>query len=534
MRLNLSRRQKMNCSTMFKRLPVLAVLLWLISAVLVQAEEEREYLPAGEAEILLVHNESPSDDEAEDIEYISMLANALNRSLDFGTPEQCADIVSKYSYIICYGLDEVPGKFMEELGDYDGSLMVLGSAFMEKYLTETGQAAFCAGRETQEKGKLEYCFSEENRFEELVEIRGMRKFLEEGYTNGEITAGNKSYPFCSQVGNVRFIPVTDFSGSLARAALMQEIVQWMWPYLDSPPDYAQYFVLDKVYPFMSAEKLKERVDILIESGIPFVISVMPVLQNTEFPSMKQFCQVLSYAQANGGAVILNAPVIHKADTDIDELYEKLTDMTVAYTDYGVYPLGIEVPLSWTNDETYLKVLQRYRTVFVCDDGSSSGFDLDSHKNSLYYNYHQLVLPLIGLDKTGTSYLKCYSSALYLDSCEETGVLEEKIKNCRESSVPFKNLWDMNHSVWANDFWMNYEDRILSINGKEAVIEFQPEAFDEDFDYGRNIIQRITVSLQNQNKILMVLVAAIVVIFVSFIIYARKRNRRNFFFDDKRE
>ena len=184
----------------------------------------------------------------------------------------------------------------------------------------------------------------------------MRKFLEEGYTNGEITAGNKSYPFCSQVGNARFIPVTDFSGSLARAALMQEIVQWMWPYLDSPPDYAQYFVLDKVYPFMSAEKLKERVDILIESGIPFVISVMPVLQNTEFPSMKQFCQVLGYAQANGGAVILNAPVIHKADTDIDELYEKLTDMTVAYTDYGVYPLGIEVPLSWTNDETYLYLL----------------------------------------------------------------------------------------------------------------------------------------------------------------------------------
>lgn len=532
MQLNSNRKQKTNCSMMFKRLLVLAIIMWLIGTMPVWAEEDAAYIPAGEAEILLVHNESPSSEE--DIEFISMLASALNRSLDFGTPEQCEDYVSKYDYVICCNLDEVPDRFMEGLKDYKGNLMILGSAFLEKYLGQTGQGSYYMGAGGQEKGKLEYSFSEEDRFEEIVETRGLREFSGDGYVSGEITAGDKTYPFCSQVGNVRFIPVTHYPGKLARAALMQEIVQWMWPYLDTPPDYAQYFVLDKVYPFMSAEKLKERVDVLIESGIPFIISVMPFAQNTEFPSMKQFCQVLSYAQANGGAVILNAPIIHKSDIDIDELYDKLTDMTVAYTEQGIYPLGIEVPFSWVNDEMYLKVLQRYRTVFVYDDGSSSGFDIDSHKNQLYYNYHQLVLPLIELDQTGVSYLKCYSSALYLDSCEETEVLEEKIKNCKNSSVPFKNLWDMDHSVWANDFLMNYEKRILSINGEELQIGFEPEEFDEDFDYGRNTLQRITVNLQSQNQVLLVLVVVIVVVFVSFIIYARKRNKKNFFYDDRGE
>lgn len=520
---------------MFKSVMVLTTILWLLlSALPVYAQEETAYLPSGEAEILLVHEEIPSPAQEEDIEYISLLASALNRSLDFGTPRQCADVVSKYKYIICYNLDRVSRNFLEELEYFQGSLLILGSTFPEEYLMQTGQGAYYINGEIQEKGRLEYSFSEDNRFEELVEIKGMGAFLTNGYASGEITAGDVTYPFCSQVGNVRFIPVTDYSGKLVKAALMQEIVQWMWPYQDTPPDYAQYFVLDKVYPFMSAERLKERVDVLIESGIPFVISVMPITQNTEFPSMKQFCQVLSYAQANGGAILLNVPIIHQTNVDIEELYEKLTDMTLAYTNYGVYPLGIEVPFSWTNDESYLKVLQRYRTVFVYDDGENSGFQIEAHKNSLYYNYHQLVLPLIELDHTGTSYLKCYSSALYFDSGAEIEVLEEKIKNCKDSSVPLKNLWDMSHSVWANDFWLNYENHILSINEEEIVVDFHPEVFDEEYDYGRNIIQRITVSLQNQNKVLMILVAVIVVLFVSFIAYARKRNKRDFLYEDKRE
>lgn len=546
---------------MFKGAAVLCLFLCLLTAVPVHAEEEQTYLPSGEAEILLVHNETMTSAEEEDIEFISMAATSLNKSCDFGTPQQCADYVSKYKNIICYNLDDASLEFMEELDTSGASLMILGSTFMEQFWSYTGQKSYYITEEnqglteekqdlkeenqklTQEnqtleehpvKGKLYYAFSEENTFEELVEMKGLKAFLHGNYSSGEITAGNETIPFCSQVGNVRFIPVTAYSGKLVRAALMQEMVQWMWPYRDAPPDYAQYFVLDQVYPFMPAEKLKEKVDVLIESGIPFAISVMPISQNTEFPSMKQFCQVLSYAQANGGAVILNAPIIHQTEVEIDELYEKLTDMTTAYTNYGVYPLGLQVPLSWTNDEVYLKVLERYKTVFVYDDGKSSGFEIDSHQNVLFQNSHQLILPLIELDHTGTSYLKCYSSALYFNAGEDLEVLEQKLRNCKESSVPFKSLWDMSHSVWANDFSMDYENHILCINEEERVIEFHPEEFDEDFEYGRNALQRITVSLQNQNKVLMLLVAVIIVLFTLLILYARKRNKRNFFYDDNRE
>ena len=53
-----------------------------------------------------------------------------------------------------------------------------------------------------------------------------------------------------------------------------------------------YPVLDEVYPFMQSDLLVEKIDLFIDSGISFTITVMPIYQNTDYPAFLRFCDIL--------------------------------------------------------------------------------------------------------------------------------------------------------------------------------------------------------------------------------------------------
>jgi len=490
---------------------------------------EDAVFPENRGDILLIYDRNPDEQVSANVEVLVNMASAMGRTMDYGTVKECMDVMEDYSYIICYDLQDTDKEFDKRFQKLDGTRMVIGSSYMERYLRGQRNSNAILGAEEQKRGRLSYSFDGSQEYEELIEADGLVEFQHEGYENGSLYFGGHRYPFCSQVSDIRFLPLTDYTGKLAGAALMQEFQKWLWPYDDLPPDYAQYLVIDEVYPFMPADQLMNTLEMVAEQNIPYVISVMPVLENSDFPSMKQFCQVLAYAQKHNGLVILHAPIIHKEVQEIEELYEKLTDMTMAYVEHGVYPMGIEVPYSWTNEEPYREVLKRYRTVFVYDDGKDTGFSLEDHTNAFCRQGHQLVYPLIQLDDLGVSQLKCYSSALYLDDSLAEEELKQIVENTRISANPFMNLWNLNHDVWINDFRINYQDHILYLNGQESEMAYEPEPYDEDYDFGRTALQKISVNLQNQNQVLMVVVVVVIIIFASFIVYARIRTRRRFLY-----
>lgn len=524
MPLSLSRRWRASFSTTCKALCCCLILLAANAA----SARARANTPADAARMLLVYDvRNPAMAEG-DVERFCTMMTAMGKSLDFGDIRDYRDTLSAYQYVVCYRLEEIAEDDMKALCDYEGHLMIMGSETMKRYLINTGREDRIVRESELDRGTLRYAFSAETPFEEIVEAENIALFdAQQGA--GTIAVHNQAYPFFSRIDGVCFTPVTSLASRLAQAAMMQEIANWMWPYQDTPPDYGQHLVLDAIYPFMDAQALLEKIDALIDEGIPYVLSVMPIYQNTSYPAMVQFCQVLRYAQQNGGFIILHAPIIQAVRRDEEELYQVLTDGIRAYTDNGVYPLGIEVPVSWTNDEFYLNILKRYRTVFVRDTGEDSGFRLDAGHNGLYDNAHQLVMPSIPLDNTGASQLTCYPSAIYLDAygtdVDQIRALVDQLKHQR---VPFQNLWQWTHSVWANELHLSYEGERLYLNGEAVNRVFEPVAFDETYDYNRNIINRITVSIQSQNRWLTAATVIIVAMFAGFMIYLRRINRKSFF------
>lgn len=523
-----SRKRRTSCNMTCKALCLmLTVPLALAFPALALAQEEAA---PPEAEVLLLYDQRNHRLAAKDIERFSFMASGMGKSLVFGDAEDFRGSLARYDHVIGYRLEEISEEALQALCDYQGELWIFGSAFMKRYLNAVGRPELVLEESGFDRGVMSYAFSSGAAMEGIVEAEDIARFQTEREGRGNILAGGQAYPFVSWVAGVRFTPVTSLSAELTQAAVLREWRDWMWPYADAAPDYPQYLVLDAIDPFMDAAVLLDQVNALIGEGLPFVLSVMPLYENASYPAMTQLCQVLQYAQQSGGFVIMRAPIVQAVLQDKDALYAALTKGLIGYLNQGVYPLGLEVPMRWTYDDFYLEIMRRYRTVFIYDEGVGSGFSLEDGRNKLHDNAHQLVMPVIELDDSRVSYLTCYSSALYLNayetSAERIHALAARVKNER---VPLRNLWELPHAVWGDDVSLTYAQGILTLNGETTSMTYEPTPYDEDYDYQRDIISRVTISVQRQNKALLTVTAVVVAVFAMLIAYLRRLNKRSFFY-----
>ena len=64
----------------------------------------------------------------------------------------------------------------------------------------------------------------------------------------------------------------------------------------------------------------------------------------------------------------------------------------------------------------------------------------------------------------------------------------------------------------------------------AAYSYTAEEIPTEFDFQRDLLTNISYDLQNQNRVLMLVVTGGVIIFLAMIVYARRRNRKDFFQD----
>lgn len=476
-------------------------------------------------DFLIIYPDHPNAKIENGVEILADIASSFSKNADFTIPSNAVNYLDRYDYLIIYALTGDETELIEAISGYEGHIMVMGYDFMNSYLNSEGERGFISAYEESESegAVLYYSFDDMLTFEKSVVIDRVQSYSvgEDDYHNGKILVRDEVIPFFCQIERIRYCPLIDFSAPLTKAALMQEITNWQWPYEDSPPDFTQYLVIDNVYPFMPCDMLMEKVQACIDEGIPFVLSVMPIFLHDDYPAMQQFCEVLKYAQDHGGAIVLHAPIENGNIEDWDVYRALITQTTISYTDMGVYPLGLEAPKSWIWDEDRLAFMRRYRTVFIYDDDKDSAFDISVETNLLYFNYHQLIMPIISLDNTGLSYITNHATAIYFDSRNDTELLLDQIDAMKNSAVPLQNLWEIQQSVWADNFHLYQANRQVEINSERMPpIDYIPQEYPADYNYKRNTIERITVSLQSENKGLILFSGVATLVFLLMIIYAR--------------
>jgi len=293
-------------------------------------------------------------------------------------------------------------------------------------------------------------------------------------------------------------------------------------------------LIDKVYPYEDPEKLLKIVNLLADKKTPFVISVMPMYVNGDYPSMTHFCEVLRYAQESGGAVIINAPINQMNHFEKDVVLDYLAQAMIIYNKQGVYPLALEVPRNWLFHKDTIEIMSHFKTIFTSDEVDSYLKPEEMSSNEVYKDGHQWAGASIPLDGTGVSYLTAYSTAVPITLQEDYNKINRKIQACRSSFVPLKSLWDMEHGYWLDKQLMNYKNGNLILNDKKMDLSFTPSVYSGHYDYRRNMIQRFSRDLTSQSRKLVIAVGLTSVLFLLLILWARYRNRKNYFFKDGSE
>ena len=85
-------------------------------------------------------------------------------------------------------------------------------------------------------------------------------------------------------------------------------------------------------------------------NVPYVLCVMPIYANADYPAMKRFCEVLRYAQSRGAGIVMHVPQVTLANVTVEDLQKNIANAYSAYSRYGVYPLAIEAPDVWLMSE----------------------------------------------------------------------------------------------------------------------------------------------------------------------------------------
>lgn len=526
----------MNCNTMYKKIIIgfLAGLVLFLQAKPAYALEVT--IPDGD--ILVVYSDAASDDTVDAVADIVEILTYQAFQVSYGTASQCCKELQRFDYIICYDVERYPADFIEKLAERKSAgaeIMIMGSHFMKDFLDyeKKGNSYIT---EDKQVGKMTYYFDSLTDKVALVEEEDFL-FLTDAVDSqsGTLQVGATQGYIIATMGNVTHMAVDNMRNHLVKAIFSKEVAYWKWAYEGEPHVYAQYIVLNEVYPFQDPEKLLEIVNLMIRMQEPFVISVMPVYTNGDYPAMQRFCEILRYAQANGGAVIIHGPINQMNEIDAELIDKYMTLAIQYYVKQGVYPLALQVPSVWMYDEDTIEILSHFGTIFTTNEEDDLvEFSEDIHTNAVYDDGHQWVGPTVALDYVGVSYTKVYSTAVYIGMEEDLNVIEDKIEACRNSFVPLKSLWDIEHSFWTDEDRMTYKDGVITLNEQRTEKTFYATEYAKEYDYHRNMLKRFSKDLTEENQKLVIAVLIVSSIFIFFLLIARYQNRRRFFIKKDKE
>lgn len=508
------------------------VLLFLFSGRRVLAEEISS-LPEGD--ILIVYSDDATTVVRDKVMLLVENLTYQSYRVTYARASECVDSLDDFECLILYDIERYPEEFIPKLYEREKNkqpFMVMGNEFLREYYNNTGRATQYVDANTS-VARLEYSFSSTSVKESLVKESEIIFIENPQKTFGKMEAAGTEGYYLGIKGVVHHIPLTDLDSPLVCAATFKEVSAFVWNKSYEQYTYAQYIVLNQVYPFQNPENLLKVVKQLVELKLPFIVTVMPVYEHGDYPAMQQFCEVLKYAQANNGMIIMHAPLNQLPEFDAYKMNEALAIAIGHYIEHGVYPMGLQVPRSWMFRQDTLDVMDGYGTILISGEEDRLVYsDIEANSNAEYLANHQWIAPVVELDTEGTAYLTNYSSVVFLDVAEDEEVIDKRIKACIESEVPIKNIWDANHYIETNTDKITYENGYLYVNGVRTDITYEASEDEaEEFEYKRNILERVSADLTGQNRKLIIAVIIVSVLFVLFIISARRQNRNRFFIDE---
>ncbi len=208
-----------------------------------------------------------------------------------------------------------------------------------------------------------------------------------------------------------------------------------------------YLYFDKVTPFNDLNVLIEEIDYLKKNGIPFFIEVPPVFKNENLSAMNRFAEVLRYAQANGGEIVLTLPQLVSLDVQGKNIEEKFDLGFKNYINYWIYPTAISISDYWLYRDDLKELLKKTDTIFIDSNVDIGILEFNKYNLSSYKN----VIEKVNLEDGNNLY---NNIAVNISSKLSINEFKNKIKELLEKDIYFKDTHDISSSITIDNLNIN--------------------------------------------------------------------------------
>ena len=166
-------------------------------------------------------------------------------------------------------------------------------------------------------------------------------------TEALVMSDGRKAAFMMKKGNISYIPFYREKG--LGAVMTGKAIAGL---LGKQEGGNMYLAVDEVYPFSDLDRLCAVADRLYENGIPFIVRVMPVYENLDYPAFERYAQILRYVQARNGTVLLHPPVVREGEKESDPYEIKKVRFTKALEEKKIIYVDTEItPFVFTWQET---------------------------------------------------------------------------------------------------------------------------------------------------------------------------------------
>ncbi|WP_315082236.1 DUF2334 domain-containing protein [uncultured Clostridium sp.] len=338
------------------------------------------------------------------------------------------------------------------------------------------------------------------------------------YNNEIFWIGKKSYNDFLNTDKVIYIEELYFDNYN-----YNKIYDFIYKNFNKEHEKNTYFYFDKVTPFNDLNVLIEEIDYLKKMGIRFFIEVPPVFKNENLSAMNRFAEVLRYAQANGGEIVLTLPSIVSLDVQGKNIEEKVDLGFKNYINYWIYPTAISISDYWLYRNDLKELLKKTDTIFIDSNIDIGILDFDKYNLSSYKN----IIEKVNLDNSSNLY---NNVAINISSKLSVSEFKNKVKELLDKDIYFKDTRYISSSITINNLNIKSNKNGIFLNDKNVT---QLQFIDSEkyktavngYENQRN--EDVNISLEQTNKILVIISTVVVIIFIIIVLISFNIDKRKF-------
>ncbi|WP_317312019.1 DUF2334 domain-containing protein [Clostridium thermobutyricum] len=288
----------------------------------------------------------------------------------------------------------------------------------------------------------------------------------------------------------------------------------------------KFLMINNVNPFINLNDLVDKIKYLNEQGIPFILNTIPVFENPNFDAMKRFTEVLRYAQASGGYIVLSCPYIENENATSEEIFNAMEEGYKNYINYLVYPIAISMPryLLYRNDMK--EYVEKSNTIFI---GTSNvgminfGFENATFKNVI----NQIPYKEIDYKNINSN---LGNIAITIENSTSLNEFKEDVQNLINNGIFFNSPTILDSNININGVDVTCSNRGLYSNNKDV----QQNTYIPNKDLEkRNTSNQVStdnkqINISKISNKVMLLAFIACVLFIIITILSRRIDKRKYF------